>query len=207
MPGSVNSCTSCPSQLPDWPCDLRRVSCVRLGGRPLLPLSAVAHRPVPRPASTPCGFGPNPASPRPAQSSSAARPAPACGSRLRKEALPRGSPAPGNRDTPHNGRRRRRPGSVRRHPAHSLSAPDSVELLLGPRRPSGWVVEPLRRRGPDRAVVHAVDCPDAPSGRPALTWEQALDHAERSGRRLSPLCGAAQEQEPLPHGFGSIGDG
>ncbi|MFJ3630821.1 DUF6233 domain-containing protein [Streptomyces sp. NPDC090112] len=66
-------------------------------------------------------------------------------------------------------------------------------------------MEPLRRRGPDRAVIHAVDCPDAPADRPALTWQQALDRAERPSTRLCTLCGAAHELEPLLRGFGSIG--
>ncbi|MFE3577927.1 DUF6233 domain-containing protein [Streptomyces vinaceus] len=91
-------------------------------------------------------------------------------------------------------------------PTHPLPMPDSVERQLGPRRPAGWVLEPLRRRGPDRAVIHAVDCPDASADRPALTWQQALDHAERPGTRLCALCGAAHELEPLLRGFDSIGD-
>ncbi|WP_406738537.1 DUF6233 domain-containing protein [Streptomyces sp. NBC_00853] len=89
-------------------------------------------------------------------------------------------------------------------PSYPLPAPDSVEQQLGPRRPPGWVVESPRRRGPDRAVIHAVDCPDAPTGRPALTWQQALDHAERPGTRLCALCGAAHELEPLLNGFNAI---
>ncbi|MGW4505824.1 DUF6233 domain-containing protein [Streptomyces sp. NPDC004436] len=91
-------------------------------------------------------------------------------------------------------------------PSYPLPAPDSVEQQLGPRRPRGWVVEPLRRRGPDRSVIHAVDCADAPADRPALTWQQALDCAERPGTRLCALCGAAHELEPLLRGFDSIGE-
>ncbi|MEU3403593.1 hypothetical protein ABZ766_06480 [Streptomyces sp. NPDC006670] len=47
-------------------------------------------------------------------------------------------------------------------------------------------MEPLRRRGPDHVVIHAVGCPDAPADRPALTWQQALDHAEQPG--YAPVC-------------------
>ncbi|MEY2226863.1 DUF6233 domain-containing protein [Streptomyces sp. BF23-19] len=89
-------------------------------------------------------------------------------------------------------------------PTYPLPAPDSVERQLGPRRPPGWVVGPLHRRGPDLAVIHAVDCPDAPTGMRALTWEQALNLAERPGVRLCSLCGAAHELEPLLNGFDTI---
>ncbi|MET7530166.1 DUF6233 domain-containing protein [Streptomyces goshikiensis] len=91
-------------------------------------------------------------------------------------------------------------------PTNPLPTPDSVERELGRRRPPGWVAKSLGRRGPDRAVLHAVDCADAPTGVPALTWEQALDLAERPGIRLCSLCGAAYELEPLLKGFESIGN-
>ncbi|WP_314251063.1 DUF6233 domain-containing protein [Streptomyces kutzneri] len=91
-------------------------------------------------------------------------------------------------------------------PTSPLPAPDSVERELGHRRPPGWVVKSLgRRRGPDRAVIHAVDCVEAPTSTPAMTWDQALDRAERPGTRLCALCGAAHELEPLLKGFDSIG--
>lgn len=44
-------------------------------------------------------------------------------------------------------------------PTERLEPPSLVQQILGPRRPSGWVLEPLGgRRGPSQAVVHAVDC-------------------------------------------------
>ncbi|MFE2149102.1 DUF6233 domain-containing protein [Streptomyces lavendulae] len=91
-------------------------------------------------------------------------------------------------------------------PTFPLPAPDSVERQLGPKRPAGWVLQPLPGRGPDRAVIHAVDCSDAPD-QTALTWVQALDHAERPGVRLCVLCGAAHKLTPLLHGFDTIGRG
>ncbi|MFD8023700.1 DUF6233 domain-containing protein [Streptomyces lavendulae] len=103
-------------------------------------------------------------------------------------------------------RRRHRPGRVPGRPHLPAAAPDSVERQLGPKRPAGWVLQPLPGRGPDRAIIHAVDCPDAPD-QTALTWEQALDHAERPGVRLCVLCGAAHELTPLLHGFDTIGEG
>ncbi|MFE2850366.1 hypothetical protein ACFXJO_04440 [Streptomyces lavendulae] len=51
-----------------------------------------------------------------------------------------------------------------------------------------------------------MDCSDAPD-QTALTWVQALDHAERPGVRLCVLCGAAHELTPLLHGFDTIGRG
>ncbi|MER7514002.1 DUF6233 domain-containing protein [Streptomyces lavendulae] len=92
-------------------------------------------------------------------------------------------------------------------PTYPLPTPDSVERQLGPKRRTGWVLQPLRGRAADRAVIHAIDCPDAPAGRAALTWDQALDHAARPGIRLCVLCGAAQELTPLLRGFDTIGEG
>ncbi|MFD8992265.1 DUF6233 domain-containing protein [Streptomyces goshikiensis] len=86
-------------------------------------------------------------------------------------------------------------------PTEPLPPPSSVEQVLGPRRPSGWVLQkPGGRRGPAQAVVHAVDCEEAPRGVPVLTWKQALDAAERPGVRLCVLC-AASELDPVLKGF------
>ncbi|MGW4995418.1 DUF6233 domain-containing protein [Streptomyces mirabilis] len=82
--------------------------------------------------------------------------------------------------------------------------PSPIEReILGPHRPTGWVLQTLDgRRGPDRGVLHAPDCGEVPQGAPVLKVEQALDAAEKAGVRLCSLCGAAQELEPLLHGFG-----
>lgn len=86
-------------------------------------------------------------------------------------------------------------------PTTYLEPPSSVQQALGPRRPSGWVLAKTGGRGPDRGVVHAVDCEEAPAGAPVLTWERALDAAEQQGARLCSLCGAAAELDPLLKGF------
>ncbi|MGV9844797.1 DUF6233 domain-containing protein [Streptomyces fungicidicus] len=86
-------------------------------------------------------------------------------------------------------------------PTAYMDAPSPVRQELGPRRPSGWVLAKTGGRGPDRGVVHAVDCEEAPTGAPVLTWERALDAAERQGVRLCSLCGAAAELDPLLKGF------
>ncbi|MEU9298346.1 hypothetical protein [Streptomyces sp. NPDC048266] len=52
-------------------------------------------------------------------------------------------------------------------PTERLEPPPAIEQLLGPRRPSEWVLARLGGgRGPTQAVVHAVDCADAPPTRP-----------------------------------------
>lgn len=81
--------------------------------------------------------------------------------------------------------------------------PSPIEReILGPRRPTGWVLQTLDGPGgPDRGVLHAPDCGEVPQGAPVLKVEQALDAAEKAGVRLCSLCGAAQELEPLLHGF------
>ncbi|MFG2986203.1 DUF6233 domain-containing protein [Streptomyces sp. NPDC048258] len=98
------------------------------------------------------------------------------------------------------------PAAYEAVPTHPLpddeARPPSLKAELGPRRPHGWVVQKLSaRRGPDRAVVHAVDCEEAPAGAPVMGWKQALDAAERPGTRLCALCGAAHELTPLLKGF------
>ncbi|MER6504444.1 DUF6233 domain-containing protein [Streptomyces sp. NPDC001455] len=80
--------------------------------------------------------------------------------------------------------------------------PSFVEEVLGPRRPSGWVLAKGGGRGPGRGgVVHAVDCEEAPAGAPVLTLERALNAAEQPGVRLCSLCGAAAELDPVLKGF------
>jgi hypothetical protein len=68
------------------------------------------------------------------------------------------------------------------------------QQVLGECRPSGWVLLKLSvGRGPDRGVIHAVDCEEAPAEAPALTLDKALDAAERqapgcvqAGRPIRP---------------------
>ncbi|KMS67247.1 hypothetical protein ACM01_43555 [Streptomyces viridochromogenes] len=80
-----------------------------------------------------------------------------------------------------------------------------VRNVLGERRPSGWVLAKLRgERGPDRGVLHAVDCDEAPQGAPLLDLEHALNVAESPAARLCNLCGCAQELSPLLKGFDHI---
>ncbi len=51
-------------------------------------------------------------------------------------------------------------------PTTRLPAPIEREIL-GSRRPTGWVLRNLdARRGPDRGVLHAPDCEEAPQGKP-----------------------------------------
>ncbi|MGW7434056.1 DUF6233 domain-containing protein [Streptomyces sp. NPDC054861] len=87
-------------------------------------------------------------------------------------------------------------------PTERLEPQPAVEQLLGPRRPSGWVLERLGGgRGP-AAVVHAVDCAEVPLNAPRLTLDQALTAAERPGVQLCPLCGACLgELDLVPQGF------
>jgi hypothetical protein len=93
-------------------------------------------------------------------------------------------------------------------PTTRLPPPSQEREILGPRRPSGWVLQKLNGgRGPGRGVVHAVDCDEAPTGAPVLTWERALDMAEQPGVRLCSLCGAAAELDSLLKGFGHDSDG
>lgn len=87
-------------------------------------------------------------------------------------------------------------------PTTRLPSPPIEREILGPRRPSGWVLQTLDgRRGPDRGVLHAPDCDEAPQGAPILKVDQALNAVEKTGVRMCSLCGAAQELEPLLHGF------
>ncbi|MFE6819599.1 DUF6233 domain-containing protein [Streptomyces sp. NPDC057675] len=87
-------------------------------------------------------------------------------------------------------------------PTERIEPPSLVEQILGPRRPSGWVLEKLGgRSGRSQAVVHAADCGEAPRNAPRLTLDQALDAAERPGVRLCSICGAAQELDPVLRGF------
>ncbi|MEU2564967.1 DUF6233 domain-containing protein [Streptomyces longispororuber] len=87
-------------------------------------------------------------------------------------------------------------------PTEYLPKPNVVDQVLGPRRPSGWVMVKAGGRGPDRGgVVHAVDCEEAPAGAPVLTLERALDVAQQPGVRLCSLCGAAAELDPVLKGF------
>ncbi|MFJ3594750.1 DUF6233 domain-containing protein [Streptomyces sp. NPDC090231] len=91
-------------------------------------------------------------------------------------------------------------------PTERLAPPSSACEALGPRRPSGWVLQKSGGRGPGRAVLHAVDCSEAPQDGPLLPLERALDVAEQPGTRLCSLCGAAQELDPVLRGFDHIGD-
>ncbi|MFE5550299.1 DUF6233 domain-containing protein [Streptomyces sp. NPDC056534] len=87
-------------------------------------------------------------------------------------------------------------------PIERIEPPPLMRQILGPRRPSGWVLEKLgRRTGRSQAVVHAADCGEAPPNAPRLSLDQALDVAERPGVRLCSLCGAAQELDPVLRGF------
>ncbi|MFE1851011.1 DUF6233 domain-containing protein [Streptomyces sp. NPDC059489] len=88
--------------------------------------------------------------------------------------------------------------SYRAVPTERLEKPSAVREVLGPRRPSGWVL--LKLDG-GRGVVHPVDCEEAPVGAPALTLDSALDAAEHPGTRLCSLCGAGAELDPLLQGF------
>ncbi|MFB7918123.1 DUF6233 domain-containing protein [Streptomyces sp. NPDC056061] len=88
-------------------------------------------------------------------------------------------------------------------PTERLVWPSVVDELLDNRRPSGWVLQKLGgRRGPGQAVVHAVDCEEAPPGAPVLSLDRALNTAERPGVRLCTWCGAAAELDPVLQGFG-----
>ncbi|MFC4508461.1 MULTISPECIES: DUF6233 domain-containing protein [Streptomyces] len=83
-----------------------------------------------------------------------------------------------------------------------LPPPSTVREILGPRRPTGWVLQKLGGgRGPGQGVVHAVDCEEAPAGAPVLTLDKALDAAEHPGTCLCSLCGAAAELDPVLRGF------
>lgn len=87
-------------------------------------------------------------------------------------------------------------------PTTYLTPPSrAVRDVLGPRRPTGWVLQQLDASGFDRGVLHAPDCDEAPEGALLLKLERALDAAEKVGVRLCSLCGAAQELEPLLSGF------
>ncbi|MFH8582529.1 DUF6233 domain-containing protein [Streptomyces zaomyceticus] len=83
-------------------------------------------------------------------------------------------------------------------PRTPLPKPSLVAELLGERRPSGWVVE---GRGRGHNVIHAPDCAEAFKSAAPLSLERALSLAEQPSVRLCSLCGAAQELDPLLHGF------
>ncbi|MFF6888717.1 DUF6233 domain-containing protein [Streptomyces sp. NPDC012421] len=87
--------------------------------------------------------------------------------------------APGRPGTPHY----RHPAGHRRGPRHQAPGAAHRGALPG-----------------TQAVVHAVDCTEAPERAPVLTWEQALDAAERPGVRLCSLCSEA-ELDPVLKGF------
>ncbi|MFD8262135.1 DUF6233 domain-containing protein [Streptomyces griseoluteus] len=78
----------------------------------------------------------------------------------------------------------------------------SVREVLGPRWPTGWVLQKQDAPGPDRGILHAPDCDEAPQGAPVLELKRALDAAEKAGVRLCSLCGAAAELDPVLKGFG-----
>ncbi|MEV0694065.1 DUF6233 domain-containing protein [Streptomyces sp. NPDC050388] len=86
-------------------------------------------------------------------------------------------------------------------PTEYRPKPSVVDQVLGPHRPSGWVMAKAGGRGPGRGgVVHAIDCEEAPGGAPVLTLERALDVAAQPGVRLCSLCGAAAELDPCSAG-------
>ncbi|MEU6095292.1 DUF6233 domain-containing protein [Streptomyces sp. NPDC047079] len=93
-------------------------------------------------------------------------------------------------------------------PTTRLPPPPAEREILGPRRPSGWVLQTLER---GRRIIHAVDCEEAPAGAPVLALDKALDAAEHPGTRLCSLCGAAAELDPVlrgfEHGFGGAENG
>ncbi|WP_412080823.1 DUF6233 domain-containing protein [Streptomyces sp. SCL15-4] len=83
-------------------------------------------------------------------------------------------------------------------PTEYLPKPSVVDQVLGPRRPSGWVLAKAGGRGPGRGgAVHAVDCEEAPARAQVLTLDRALDGAQQPGVRLCSLCGAAAELDPF----------
>jgi hypothetical protein len=50
-------------------------------------------------------------------------------------------------------------------PTTRLPPPSPERVILGPRRPTAWVLQKMDGgRGPDRGVIHAVDCEEAPAG-------------------------------------------
>lgn len=77
-------------------------------------------------------------------------------------------------------------------PSERLPPPSPVREALGPRRPSGWVLQKAGGHGLVGAVLHAVDCTEAPPNALLLSLERALNVAEQPGTRLCSLCGAAQ---------------
>jgi hypothetical protein len=90
-------------------------------------------------------------------------------------------------------------------PTERLTPPSLGRETLVPRRRSGWVLQKVGGvRGPGRAVLHAVDCTEAPQSAPLLPLEQALGIAEQPGTRLCSLCGGAQELDPVLRGFDHI---
>ncbi|MFB6756043.1 DUF6233 domain-containing protein [Streptomyces sp. NPDC056353] len=92
-------------------------------------------------------------------------------------------------------------------PTERMEKPSTVREILGPRRPSGWVLQKLDGgRDPGRGVIHTADCEEAPAGAPVLSLDRALDAAEHPGTRLCSLCGAAAELDPVLKGF-DHGDG
>ena len=92
-------------------------------------------------------------------------------------------------------------------PTERLPPPSTVREVLGPRRPPGWVLQKAGGRRSGGAVLHAVDCTEAPQNAPLLPLERALDVAEQPGTRLCSLCGAAAELDPVLRGFDRIDGG
>ncbi|TRO62243.1 DUF6233 domain-containing protein [Streptomyces sp. IB201691-2A2] len=75
-------------------------------------------------------------------------------------------------------------------PTTRLPPPIEREIL-GPRRPTGWVLQNLDDRcGLDRGILHTPGCDEVPQGAPVLKVNQALDAAETPGVRLCSRCGA-----------------
>ncbi|MGW4277692.1 DUF6233 domain-containing protein [Streptomyces seoulensis] len=72
---------------------------------------------------------------------------------------------------------------------------------------SGWKLQKAGGRGPGGAVLHAVDCTEAPENALLLPLERALDVAEQPGTRLCSLLSAAQELVPVLRGFDHIDGG
>ncbi|MER5886995.1 DUF6233 domain-containing protein [Streptomyces sp. NPDC001941] len=83
-------------------------------------------------------------------------------------------------------------------PTHKLPA---SRRILGPRRPSGWVLAKPRPGQSASSVLHAPDCREAPEQAPVLSVEGALQAAQDPRVRVCALCGACYELDPLLHGF------
>src|SRR5438105_416963 len=54
-------------------------------------------------------------------------------------------------------------------PTERIARPSSARKILGPRRPTGWVLQRLDgKQGPGRGILHAPDCDEAPRAAPVL---------------------------------------